>query len=87
MSKIIFFEIFTSFWTQISTKIKNALNLLKSGTSNIPSLLINCENFDFGTNLGLTIGIYFTKTIFDIKIETGIFKIQNVPISINSEHF
>ena len=34
-------------------------------------------NFNFGTNLGLIGGKYLMKTIFDIKIEIGIFEISN----------
>ena len=30
--------------------------------------------------MGLTIGKYFIKIIFDIKIEIGIFEVSNVPI-------
>ena len=33
----------------------------------------------FRTNLGLTGGKYFTKIIFDIKIEIGILEILDVP--------
>ena len=40
---------------------------------------INFEHFDFGSNLGLTVGKYFMKIIFDIKIEVSIFEISNVP--------
>ena len=35
--------------------------------------------FNFGSNLGLTGGKYFIRTIFDIKIEMGIFEISVRP--------
>ena len=34
---------------------------------------ISINSEDFGTNFGLTIGKYFIKNIFDIKIEIGKF--------------
>ena len=35
--------------------------------------------FNFGTNLGLSGGIYLTNNIFNTKIKNGIFEILNVP--------
>ena len=42
-------------------------------------LLTLNNKLKFGSNLGLTIGKYFIKIIFDIKTEIGIFEISNVP--------
>ena len=51
-------------------------------------LLTLNNKLKFGSNLGLTIGKYFIKIIFDIKTEIGIFEISNVPnFQINSWHF
>ena len=40
---------------------------------------ISSEHFCFGANLGLTSHKYFTKNIFGIKIEIGIFQISIKP--------
>ena len=35
--------------------------------------------FNVGTNFGLSVGKYFSKTFFNFKIKFGIFEIPNVP--------
>ena len=43
------------------------------------SKMVFISIFNFGINLGLTGGKYFTKNFFNFKIEICIFEISNVP--------